>query len=124
MSTTASPPFAHGMGTWTWPGIFIAPLAFFANLTVLYVLVPWVCGNQQHWLLHAFAAAMLVLGLVGVAAGWATWREGWDVPGADDADHVTRSQFLGIVGTLMSAIFVLGIATQWFTQFIISPCLS
>jgi hypothetical protein len=107
-----------------WPGLFIAPFAFFANLSILYTVIPWTCGHQQRWPLHAVAATTLALAALGMLWGFAAWRRARGAPGADGADAATRVQFLGMVGALMSALFALAIAAQWFAQFVISPCLA
>ena len=95
-----------------------------ANLSILYASVPWACGHQQHWPLHAVAAIALIVATIGMLSGVASWRRARLAPGADGADPPTRVQFLGMIGAMMSALFVLGIAAQWFAQFVISPCLA
>ena len=74
--------------------------------------------------LLVFAVAAIAL----IVAAWATlyagrrWRSLSHAAGADRGDPASRDQFIAVVGTFSSALFTLGIAMQWFTQFVLSPC--
>lgn len=107
-----------------WPALFIAPVAFAINLTIAYPLVPWACAHQQHIVLHLVYAVFLLVALFGVWHGWRLWHAHASAEGSDAGDHASQQQFLGMTGTLTSAIFALGIAAQWFTAFVVPACLS
>ena len=107
-----------------WPALYIAPIAFFTNLFITYPLVPAVCGNQKHALLHVTEAVFLVIALAGVWYAVRLWRVR-RAPGKSDAgDHNAQQHFLGIVGTFTSLLFALAILAQWFTAFVVPPCVS
>ncbi len=106
-----------------WPGLFVAPIAFFVNLFITYPLVPWVCGNQHHGVLHAVDAIFLAVALFGVWHAARVWRARQAPIRSDAGDHASQQHFLGVTGTLASAIFALALAAQWLTAFIVPPCM-
>lgn len=107
-----------------WPGLFVAAVAFAFNLGISYPLVIWSCNHQQHAIMHVVHAVFLVIALWGAWHGWRLWQAHRNAPGSDAGDHASQGQLLGMIGALASAIFSLGIAAQWFTTFVVSPCVS
>ncbi len=107
-----------------WPGLFIAPIVFMIQLAVLYALVPWACSAQSRTVLHALAAIALAIGAGATVYAARRWRVVAKAPGSDDASPASRDLFLAVAGTFLSALFTLGIAAQWFTQFVVTPCMT
>lgn len=107
-----------------WPALYVAPIAFFVNLFITYPLVPAVCGNQEHLLLHVVEAVFLAIALAGVWFGARLWHRRPEPGRSDAGDLGAQQHFLGMVGTFTSLLFVLAIAAQWFTAFVVPPCLS
>ena len=108
----------------TWPGLFVAALAFGIDLGISYPLVTWSCNHQQHAIMHVVHAIFLAIALWGTWHGWRVWQVRRDAAGSDAGDRASQEHFLGMIGASMSAIFALGIASQWFTAFVLSPCFS
>lgn len=108
----------------TWPGLFVAPLAFFVNLFITYPMVPWVCGNQRHGVLHLVEAIFLAIALFGAWQAARVWRARGAPIRSDAGDHAAVQHFLGLLGTLVSGIFALAIAAQWLTAFVVPPCMA
>ena len=108
----------------TWPALYVAPIAFMANLIITYPMVPWVCGNQHHALLHLVDAVFLLIALAGTWHGLRVWRARPAPARSDAGDHKAQQHFLAITGTLLSALFVLAIAAQWLTAAVVPPCVS
>jgi len=107
-----------------WPALFVAPIAFAVNLAASYPLVPWSCAHQQSIVLHATEIVFLLIALYGASHGWRLWQAHRNARGSDAGDRASQEQFLGIIGTLASAIFSLAILAQWFTAFVVPACLS
>ncbi len=107
-----------------WQHLYVAPIAFALHLLIAYPLVPLVCGNQQHAWLHVVSLVFLAIALFGVVQGAREWQMRPEPRKSDAGDPNAQRHLLAVVGTLLSAIFALGIAAQWFTAFIVPPCLS
>ena len=107
-----------------WPALFVAPLAFSINLVITYALVNWVCAHQRHGVLHLVEAIFLLIALAGTIQGVRVWRALRAPATSDAGDRSAQRHFLGLTGTLLSALFVLAIAAQWFTALVVPPCLS
>lgn len=88
-----------------WLGMFLAPAAFFIHLQVAYVLVPWACATGSHFSLHLVALLAVITSLVGVLLA-----------------RSQREQFLGLVGSVTSAMFALILIAQWVAGLFITPC--
>ncbi len=106
-----------------WSGIILVPLVFLTQLTLGYALVPWACKSQHDGVLHAVSAVALVLALAGLFVTWREWRRVRDVePGREDA-AAEQPRFLAQVALAVCALFTLGVAGIWFTQWVLAPCL-
>jgi hypothetical protein len=105
-----------------WLGFFLAPAAFFAHLQAAYLLVPWSCasGNQLVLqLVHAIALIAAAIGTVIARRVWVADDEGQ--PYGSGGPH-SRARFLGVVGAVMGATFMLLLAGQWAASLFLSPC--
>lgn len=88
-----------------WLGMFLAPVAFFAHLQVAYVLVPWACVTSSHLWLHVVAWLAIITSVAGILFA-----------------RSQREQFIGLVGSVTSSMFVLILLAQWVAGLFISPC--
>jgi hypothetical protein len=105
-----------------WPGMFVAPLAFLAELSLAYALVPYACQSERHATIHALQIVTLA---VTVGAALLALREyrvaGGETP--DDAgDKMTRDRFVALLGVLISVTISLALLAQWITTWVIPPC--
>jgi hypothetical protein len=97
-------------------------LAFLADLEVSYLMVNPLCPGGSPVVLHAIAAATLVLSIIsGVFA-----RRAWSST-PPDAEHIVdplvrRRRFFGMVGTAVSALFAIGALFLWLPIFFHNPC--
>jgi hypothetical protein len=113
---------ARAIGRAEWIGIFLAPVAFFAHLQVAYVLVPWSCVTGNNRWLHVANALSLIVAAIGALIARRVWLHG-DAGRASRGDGPpSRPRFMGILGTVASAMFVLLLAAQWSASWLISPC--
>lgn len=105
-----------------WPGVFVAPLAFIAELALAYALVPYACQSERHVTIHAVQVVTLI---VAIGAALFALREyrvaGGETP--DDAgDKTTRDRFVSLIGVLVSVTISLALLAQWITTWVIPPC--
>ena len=107
-----------------WPALYVAPIAFFTNLLITYPLVPAVCANQHHAVLHVIEAVFLVITLAGAWYGARIWKRRPEPGKSDAGDPDSQQHFLGLVGTFTSLLVALAILAQWFTAFVVPPCLT
>jgi hypothetical protein len=105
-----------------WPALFVAPLAFLAELTLAYALVPYACDSQHHAVLHAVNLVTLAIAVIGTLHGWREYRVAGDAPARDAGDRGARSRFVAVTGLLVSATMVLALLAQLVTMLVIPPC--
>ncbi|HEU4699148.1 MAG TPA: hypothetical protein VFS40_08210 [Gemmatimonadales bacterium] len=103
-------------------GVLLAPLAYLAGLQLTYQLVPHDCHVQDSTLGHLLHAGTVLLCLAGLGIAWRVWRSTSAATLPEDAGPAARTKFLGLVGTLMSALFVWIALAQWMAVFFLSPC--
>jgi hypothetical protein len=115
--------FSQGRGLLAlWAGLLLPPFAWFLNLQLSYMLVPWACVTGQQFILHVVTLAMLLLAASGGVIAWRTWRRvGHDWPN-EAAGVVPRSRFMAVGGLLSSVLFCLVIVAQGIPSFILSGC--
>lgn len=110
-----------------WASIIFAPLAYLANLSLAYALVPLACRTQRVLPLHVGNAIALALTLVGLGLAWHARRrsiaaERHPLREAVAKDDVARERFLSTIGIWVSALFALATLAQWSAQWVLSPC--
>jgi len=110
----------------TWLALLIAPSLALACQTLMYSLVTPACSVQTRVLIHAAAAACLVLAALFTLMARGHWRQiavaappGVDHDGADPAS--TR-RFLAAVATAVGGLSVLVILMMWIAAWVLSPC--
>jgi hypothetical protein len=113
---------ARQVGKAEWIGLFLAPAVFFAHLQVAYVLVPWSCVTGNHLWLDVNDALSVLVAATGALIARRVWLHEDAGGPSTAAGAVSRSRFLGILGTVASAMFVLLLVTQWSASWFISPC--
>jgi hypothetical protein len=91
--------------------LFLAPLAWFAQLQLSYALVPWVCGRRA--VLWALAAIVVGAAAGGVALAWRA---------AGVAVVERPRHFLALTGLGLSLLFFLVIVSTTIPTFILRPC--
>lgn len=105
-----------------WIGLLAAPTAWFLNLLVGYLLVPWACESDQVVALHLSSLVALLIAGGGGLAAWRLWRRtGREWP-SEAGGPLPRSRFLAMLGLLVSVLSSLIIIAQWIANFILVPC--
>ncbi len=105
-----------------WLGVLLGPFAFLLHLQVNYALVPVTCLHRLGAMpLHLAAAATFALTGVALLAALRTRRragEGHE----EEAGRTARARFMGLLGLLVSALFLIVMLAQWLPIFLIDPC--
>jgi hypothetical protein len=101
-----------------WLGILGPPAVWLIQFQTIYMLVYPACGAQRNFVIHItcfiFLVAITALGVSPLR----TWR---DAPRSDERTNRTR-RFMGIVGGMSTALFLLLVIAQWIAAFIVDPC--
>ena len=101
-----------------------APLAWFIGFNLDYLLVRSACSSDTMLPLHLVTVIAITLTLASGFAAHHEWRRaggGW--PGAADG-AVARTRFIGVLGMLAAAYFVLVIGAEWLTKLFLDPCMA
>ena len=106
-----------------WAGFIGAPLLWMSHLTLTYMLVPWVCTTQKHWVGHLVTLLFAAGGVWFCYLCWREWRHvGGGEPGSGEDPPVGRTRFAAVIGLLSSALFTLIIIAEHIPAFILNPC--
>jgi hypothetical protein len=110
-----------------WPALLVAPSLALTNLTVTYALLTPSCAHQS-MLAPTLASAASLAACAWMSLGaWRNWRAARvsEGPAAGDSDTApARPPFLALVATMVGAFSCLAVLTQWFPQWVLSPCAS
>lgn len=101
-----------------------APLAWFIGFNLDYLLVRSACSSDTMLPLHLVTVATMALTIGSGFAAHHEWRRagrGW--PGAADGP-VARTRFIGVLGMLAAAYFVLVIGAEWLAKLFLDPCMA
>jgi len=105
-----------------WFGVLGGPVLWFTHQQIELVLVPWICGHAQTWMLHA----VTVVCLAGVFAAGMVAAKNRRENAPMDAPEVpasrSRSRFMGSLGVLSSVLFALAIIAQEIPNLLLDPC--
>ena len=124
MTEHVEQPRALGGGTAAlWAGILGVPGVWALQLQVGYALVPWVCKHHKVWLLHVATLASLAVGALLLLIAWLDYRKTYRPQSESLETGVhSRGRFLGALGLLVAALFLLLIAAQGIPSLFIDPC--
>jgi len=105
-----------------WFGVLAGPAAWAINQTISYLFVPWACASGTRLMLHLVTIASLLLAFAGAIVAWRCWRKSGAEWHTAAGGVVGRSRFMALGGFALSLMFVLVIASQGYTSFVLSPC--
>lgn len=112
----------HGSAA-LWYGFLGAPVIWFLQLGLLYIMVPIACATESSVMLHV--VDLLALALI-LAAGWVAYTLWQRAGGGGDtkpANLETRSRFMSLIGMMASPLFALVLVAQWLGIIILGPCI-
>ena len=123
-ATTAAQSESHQVsGLPLWAGVLGAPAAWALQMQINYILVPWIC---HHGYTVVWFVCTLVFFLVAATGGLVSlhrWlHAGGQSTEQDAGGPVARTEFLGLLGFLVSCLFSLLILAQGSAAFFLSPC--
>ena len=100
-----------------WAGVLAGPFAWAVDLTLSYSLVQWTCGGGPHVVLRIITLFSLALVAAGAYASWRTFHRSPAEAVSDGGRPSERSEFMGLLGLLMSALFgvvvIAGAIPRW-----------
>lgn len=114
---------AHPTNTFAqWYGVLAAPLAWAMQLQANYSLVPHACQTGDMKWLYVSSASFLLLALSALVIGAWDWRKARRRSPVSREDADARSSWVGLLGMLVSALFLLVIIAQAIPTLFFSPC--
>ncbi|MBD0372118.1 MAG: hypothetical protein ICV60_14855 [Pyrinomonadaceae bacterium] len=106
-----------------WTGLLAGPVAWALHMQTNYALVPWVCMKGGEMLLYLVSIFAILITAAGAFAAWRAWSEGGREKEANGGgDPISRTSFMGALGLLTSAMFLLVIIAQAIPGFFFHPC--
>lgn len=106
-----------------WLAALAGPIAWFADLEVVYALAPHACAAGSRLSLHLASIAFLGLTAAGGAIARVNWSwAGRQNPSDTDYGPTPHVAFLSLLGFLTSSLFALVIVAQWVAVAMLDPC--
>ena len=100
----------------------LAPVGWFISLGAGYFMVPSACSSETEVGLHFLMLGAVLVILAGLLCGMHLRRSA--VAQADKELVARRDHFLGNVGLMTSALFMLLVLGQWAAILILQPCMT
>src|SRR4051794_34436896 len=105
-----------------WLGLLGGPVAWGAQLQVVYALAPWACEGGPPATLHLLTAACLCGSLGGGWVAWNNWKSAGGWPSATDAPPLGRARLMAALGLMTASLFSVVIVAQWLAVLMLDPC--
>ncbi len=104
-----------------WAGVLGPPIVFLTDLLVSYAMAYWACSSGRRWALDLVTLASVARVVLCGLTAWRLWAGAGaaDPQGAFPAD---RTRFMGMVGLLSSALFLLATLGLLVPRLVIGPC--
>lgn len=123
MATEAKKDFSEKRGQfWLWLGFLLPPLAWAAQLQIVYLLSEAGCGSGNFLPNHIVSGAALIFSVCGGLVSWHNWVKAGGEWKSEAAEPLARSRFMAILGVLTGALFTLVIFAQWLPTILGVPC--
>jgi hypothetical protein len=106
-----------------WYAFLGAPIVWFVQLGLIYIMVPLACVANNTAILHVIDLVALALALL---AGWLAlriWRRTGSGGETQPADPETRSRFMALIGMMASPLFSLVLLAQLLGIIVLGPCI-
>jgi hypothetical protein len=105
-----------------WFGFLAAPLIWFVNLELNFMLAPWACATGRQFSLGLVTlVALLLVASAGLLA-WRMWLHAGQEWLHNAGGRISSRRFLAMLGILTSSLFFLAILAQGAPTFILSAC--
>lgn len=106
-----------------WATTFGPPIAWFAQLVIVYALTPLACSLKNPLLLHLVSFACLFVAALGAGLALAEWTAVGRGSATDMPDpSVSRPRFQALVGILSGGFFSLVVVAEWLAITVLNPC--
>src|SRR4051812_18593517 len=122
MTTVAGTTY-HPRNSALWAGVLLSPIAWAAQLQVVYVLADQACkGNVQELVMRITTAVFFVLAVLGGVIGAIEWRRARSQDSAEDSPEWKRSRWMAVEAMLSGGLFAVVIVAQWLSVVSLKPC--
>jgi hypothetical protein len=106
-----------------WFGVLGAPLAWVADHSISYAITQHACSTGQFFQLKIVSVVMLAIAVLAVLVAWRNRVHASGTDSSDAASAFGRTNFMGMLGLLMSLFFTAVIIANAVPRFILTPCL-
>jgi hypothetical protein len=105
-----------------WFGVLGAPIAWVADHSLSYSLTQHACSTGKFFELKLVSLVMVAIALLAVLCAWRNRvHSGTAIPN-DAGDPLGRTNFMGVLGLLISTFFTAVIIANAVPRFILTPC--
>lgn len=99
---------------WLWYAVSAGIVFWIIHLYFMPALQPLACDLQNNFPLHALSIATALPTIAAFYPAWRYYRDG----------ETPALQFLGALGLMLNALFLLAILAEWGPVFVINNCAS
>src|SRR4051812_43453514 len=103
-------------------GIFAGPIAWAADHTISYSLVPHACSTGHHYILHVCTAVALLVTLAGFMCAMNVQQRMPDDTEQSGGSVFDRERFMALLGMAMSVAFCMVIIASAIPRWFMDPC--
>ena len=103
-------------------GLWLAPLAWAADLGLSYSLVEHSCSTGHYYVLHVITLVCFCMAMAGFTIAWRQYRWLPHETNDEGGSAYDRSYFLALLGIASSVGFMIAIIATAVPRWILSPC--
>lgn len=105
-----------------WTGFLGGPVIWLCSFEARFALAPWACTFNNKWALHGVFIAALLLCAGCALLSWREWKANGEEPPSSAAGVVPRSNFLAILGIVISLGCGMIVIAQAIPEFVLGAC--
>jgi hypothetical protein len=105
-----------------WVGVLGGPIIWLCSFEARFALAPWACVFQNKWALHGVAIAALLLCAGCALLSFREWKALGESQPSADAGAVPRSNFMAILGIVISSGCGMIVIAQAIPEMVLGAC--
>jgi hypothetical protein len=105
-----------------WFGVLGAPLAWVADHGLSYSMTQHACSTGKFFELKLVSLVMFAIAVLAVLFAWRNRVHGSGAASSDAAGALGRTNFMGLLGLMISLLFTTVILANAVPRFILGPC--
>jgi hypothetical protein len=105
-----------------WIGVLGGPIIWLCSFEARFALAPWACVFQNKWALYGVAIAALLLCAACAMVARREWKTSGESGPSSDAGAVPRSNFMAILGIVISCGCGMIVIAQAIPEIVLGAC--